>query len=217
MPVQPIPKNAMSPSNSSAMTARSPRQHPNGNVMVCHPPTLSSSAQCHCVPAQQFQLCDNTGRGVKPWTPCGHNHPSEAAETPLQAAIQPRKEPTGISVLWTIHAGTQESTGQTGWTADWLAHKHEKKNLSQHKCIIYQIIHFPGAYTFKKPEGKKSWDVSFWQTVFHILGNNPGPSLIPSAKMFSQACQKSHLKLKIQAAESVSCFSQFLPQELDCY
>lgn len=87
-----------------------------------HPELL---CRCHFVPAQQFQSCETIGRGVKPWTPSSYNL-SDAAETPLQAAIPRGKEPIRISVLWTIHAGTQETTGKTGWTADWLAQKHEK-------------------------------------------------------------------------------------------
>lgn len=196
MLVWPIPKEGLNPSQFLRCDSQVSNTTPKWQRHGLSPTQLELLCMCHCVPAQQFQLCENTGRGVKPWTPSGYNHPSEAAETPLRAAILPRKEPLRINVLWMIHTGTQETTGQRGWTADWLAHKHERRFLSQHECIIYQIIHFPGAYTFKKPEGKQSWDVSLWQTVFHILGNNLGPSLILSAKMFSPTCQKSHLKFK---------------------
>lgn len=73
-------------------------------------PTLSSSASvtvCHFSNSSYIAgraiyiaiyVASIIGRGValKPWTHPGCNYPSEAAETPLQAAILPRKEPVRI-------------------------------------------------------------------------------------------------------------------------
>lgn len=102
----------------------------------CHGlPLTHPELHCTClwVLVQEFQLCKNRWRDVRPWTHSGHNRPSGAAEAPSQAAILPRRKPVRKSFLCQDHRTTGHV--RQGW---WLM--KQLTNINPEFCHSMNVL-----------------------------------------------------------------------------